>query len=313
MKREEMLDATESILTKAGLVVSDRCIARASCFDFVTRRKNQLIFLKTYSNIGNVSPRDASELHSISSYFSGIPLLVGDQSRRKPLEDDTVYTRYDLYAMTPKTLEDSLIRGTYPLIEAGPGGYYVRLDGDKIRKKRQELGLSVGDLAEMMGISRRTLYGYEKGMAKASVSVAYKLEWALGVAVVQAIDVFESRPEAKGFFATAKCMIIKHLLLQSILRKLSEIDFRVAHTKRAPFDFMAQCPEGRLNLIGGISRKKECNIDRRTEEIISVGKVMNAQPVFVTDGKETPNSNIPSICQEDFAKIKCREDLVAQL
>ncbi len=313
MKRGEMLDATESILTRTGLAISERCIARASCFDFVARRKAQLVFLKTYGNIGNVTPRDASELLSISRYFSGIPLFVGDQSRRKPLEHDTVYTRYDIHAMTPKTLEDILIRGTYPLIEAGPGGYYVRLDGDTIRKKRQELGLSVGDLAEMMGISRRTLYGYERGMAKASVSAAYKLEWALGVAVVQAIDIFESRPKSKGFFATAKCMIIKHLLLQSILRKLSEIDFHVAHTKRAPFDFMAQCPKGKLNLLGGISRKKECNIDRRTEEIISVSKVVNAQPVFVTDGEETPNSSIPSICQEDFAKIKCREDLIAQL
>lgn len=313
MKRGEMLDVTESILKKTGFQVSERCVARTSCFDFVTRRKEQPVFIKAHVNIGNVSPRDASELHSISRCFFAIRLFIGDKSRRKPLEDDTVYSRYDIYAVNPKTLEDVLIRGTYPLVEAGPGGYYVKLDGDKIREKRQELGLSVGKLAEMMGISRRTLYGYEKGMAKASVSAAYKLEWVLGVPFVQFIDIFKSRPEAESFFALAKRMFIKQPFLQKVLRKFAEINFHVAHTRRAPFDFIAQCPEGKLCIIGGVRDKKERNVNQRTEEIISVGKVVNAQPVFITDGEEIPNNNIPSICHKDFAKIRCPEDLVAQL
>lgn len=312
MKRGEMLDLTESILKNAGFQVSERCLARASCFDFVARKEEQPVFIKTHVNIGNVSPSDASELHSISKCFSAIPLLIGDKSRRKPLEDDTVYSRYGVFAVNTKTLEDVLVRETYPLVEAGPGGYYVRLDGDKIRKKRQELGLSVGKLAEMMGISRRTLYGYEKGMAKASVSAAYKLEWVLGVPVVKSIGIFDLHPEDKGFFALAGRMIIRHSFLPKVLKKFAEIDFRVAHTRRAPFDFIAQCPKGKLNIIGGVPDEKERNIGQRTGEIISVGKVVNAQPVFITDGEEIP-SDIPSICHEDFAKIRCPEDLVAQL
>ncbi len=313
MKRGEMLDATESILKKAGFQVSERCVARTSCFDFVTRKKEQLVFIKAYGNIGNVSRTDAAELHSISTYFSAIPLFIGDKNRRKPLEDDTVYSRYDTYAMNPKTLEDVLLRRTFPLVEAGPGGYYVAVDGNKIRKKRQKLGLSVGKLAEMMGISRRTLYGYEKGMTKASVSAAYKLEWILGVPVVQSIDIFESYLETRGFFATARRMISEHPFLQKVLKKFAEMNFRCACIGRAPFDFIAQCPKTQLNIIGGVSDGKEHSIDQRTEEIISICKVVNAQPVFITDGEEAPGNNIPSICHKDFSKIRCAEDLVSQL
>jgi putative transcriptional regulator len=314
MKRGEMLDATESILKKAGFQVSERCNARASCFDFATRKKEKLVFIKIYGNIGNVSPRDASELHAISTHLCASSLFVGDKTRHKPLEDDTVYSRYDICALNNKTLEDVLVHGTAPLIEAGPGGYYVKLDGEKIRKRRQKLGLSIGKLAEMMGISRRTLYGYEKGMAKASVSAAYKLEWVLGVPVVQSIDIFESCAEAEGLFATARRMIIKHLFLQKVLRKFAEIRFHVAQARRAPFDFIAQCPEGKLNIIGGVPDNRERNIGRRTEEIISVSKVVNAQPIFITDDDGgLPNNNIPSICHRDFAKIQCQEDLIAQL
>jgi putative transcriptional regulator len=313
MKRGEMLDVTESILKTAGFQVSTRCLSRASCFDFVTRREERLVFIKTYSNIGNVSPKDASELHSISGYFRAVPLLVGSQNRRKPLEDDTVYSRYDTYALNPTTLENVLVNETHPLVGAGPGGYYVKLNGDQIRKRRQALGLSVGKLAEMMGISRRTLYGYEKGMAKASVSAAYKLEWILGVPVVQSINIFESQPKAPGLLNAARRMITRHPFLRKVLRKFRESDFHVAHTRRAPFDFLAQSREGELNIIGGVSHSKERNIDRRSEEIISISKIMNAQPILITDGTETPNNGIPSICHRDLTKIHCPEDLAAQL
>jgi putative transcriptional regulator len=91
----------------------------------------------------------------------------------------------------------------------GPGGYYVRLDGESIRQRRMKLGLSVGKLAEQLRISRRTLYGYERGMVKASVSAAYNLEWILGMPMVKPIDIFKPAPLGAGFFATAKRIIVK--------------------------------------------------------------------------------------------------------
>jgi len=212
MKRAEILDTTESILEKAGFQLSKRCTSRPSCFDFVAQKDEKLAFIKVYANIGNVFAKDASELQTISECFSATPLIIGEKTRRKPLEDDTVYSRYNIYAITPKTLEDVILHGMHPLVGAGPGGYYIKLDGNLIRKKRQELGLSVGKMAEMMGISRRTLYGYERGMAKASVSAAYKLEWVLGITVVQFIDVFQPTPQGTGLFAAAK-RVAKHRFL----------------------------------------------------------------------------------------------------
>ncbi len=313
MKRAEILDTTESILEKAGFQLSRRCTSRPSCFDFAVQKEEKPAFIKVYANIGNVFAKDASELQTISECLSATPLIIGEKTRRKPLEDDTVYSRYNIYAITPKTLEDVVLRGMHPLVEAGPGGYYIKLDGNLIRERRQELGLSVGKMAEMMGISRRTLYGYERGMAKASVSAAYKIEWVLGIPVVQFIDMFQSTPQGAGFFAKAKRIIVKYRFLQTVLRKFAQFDFRATHTDRAPFDFIAQCSEKGLKIIGGVADKKERNVDQRTEEIISVGKVINAQPVFITDGEKIPNNNIPLIHREDLIKMRGPEDLIAQL
>ncbi|MGQ9565151.1 MAG: transcriptional regulator [Candidatus Bathyarchaeales archaeon] len=304
MNRAEMTDITESALRKAGFEVSKRCCSRPSCFDMVARRKFQLAFVKTHENIGNVSVRDALELKMLSKHLSAVPLLIGEKTHHKPMEDDTIYSRYGIYAITTMTLEDIILHGRNPLVDATPGGYYVRLDGEKIRKKRQSLELSVGKLAEMTGISRRTLYGYERGKVKASISAAYNLEYALGVPLVQEIDVFQPPLEQDtGFLSKAKLLLSTHHCLHVVERKLSRLNVFVAHVKRAPFDFIAKSRKEDVNIVGGVASRKEPNLEKRVEEIISVSKVIDAQPVLITEKENAKNDNIKCIDRKELEKI----------
>jgi len=313
MKRTEMLDATESILKTAGFNVSERCCARPSCFDFAVRREEQTAFIKIFANVENIAANDASELKMVSGFFAAAPLFVSDKMRFKPIEDDTVYERYGINAISVKTLEYIIFRKMQPLIESGPGGYYVNLDSNIIKETRQKRGLSIGKLAEMLGISRRTLYGYEKGLSKASVSAAYNLEWVLGIPLAKPIDIFRTNPQIIGFLATARRMITRNRFLQHAMRKLAQIDFRVMPMKRAPFDFVAQSSEESVKILGGIINRKERNIDQRTEEIMSVSRIVNAQPVLIADNKRSSETDIPFISHEDLERIKHAGDLFSRL
>lgn len=310
MNRAEIVDEAESVLKNAGFDVSQRCRSRPSCFDFVARRKTQLTFIKAHENIGNISMRDALELQTLSKHFSAASILVCSKTRHKPMEDDTIYSRYGVYGVTPLTLADITIHGNNPLIDATPGGYYVRLDSEKIKKERQNRGLSVGKLAEMTGISRRTLYGYEKGMARASVGAAYNLEYVLGVPLAQGIDVFQPLPEhGKGFLATAKRLMNMHHCLQNVERKLSKFNILIAHVKRAPFDFIAKSKKKELHIIGGVSNGKEHNFLQRVEEIVSVGKVINAQPVLIAEKRHANNNGITIIGRDELERISDANEL----
>ncbi len=310
MKRSEILEKTEITLKNAGFQVSDRCAVRPSCFDFAAKRGKQTALIKALVNIGNISSEEASEFKRISKFFSAMPLFVGDETRKKPLEDDTLYVRYDVYTLTPKTFGNILLLKMYPLVEAGPGGYYVDLNGNAIRSKRQELGLSVGKLAELMGVSRRTVYGYERGMAKASVSAAYNLEWILGIPVAQPIDPFQSSPQASGFLAATRRMIVRNRLLQTVMKKLAHFNFNVSPFKRAPFDFIAQSPKEQL-VVGGVTCRKERDVDQRTGEILSVSEIVGAHSVFITDGKQAPNNKISAINCDELTRMNCADDLTA--
>lgn len=314
MKRDEMLDTAEFIFEKASFQISRRCCSRPSCFDLAVRRKNQLVFLKAHVNKGSVSAEEASELKSISEWFSATPIFLGVKARGNSLEDDTVYSRYNVYTITPRTLEDIVLHQKFPLVEAGPGGYYVSLDNDMIRKRRETLKLSIGKIAEKMGVSRRTLYGYEKGITKASVSAAYRLAWILGVPVAQPVDIFQPKNEEdSSFLAAAKRMIIQHSCLQKVVEKLREFRLKITQVKKAPFDFIAQFPDKKLNVIGGVTNEKEKNIEERAEEILSISEVVGAQAVFITDGEKAPNKEIPVICREDLAKVEHLKDFIAKI
>lgn len=309
---KERARSPEDVLKEAGFNVSEKCCSRPSCFDFAARKNGTLILVKVQLDIDNLSLGDSLELKAISECVSAASLLVGERAREKPLEDDTVYSRYEVSAVTPKTFESTVISKNYPLIHAGPGGYYVEIHSEAIKKRRQELGLSVGETAEMVGISRRTLYGYERGMAKASVTAAYNLIYTLGFPVAKPISVFEkSREQRKRFLTAAKFAIAKSKLMQKIFRKFTRC--HITTVKKAPFDFVITVPEEKMRIIGGVANNKEQELNKRVDEILSVSRVVRAHPILITEKRKPSKKDILCICKEELSKIKSPEDLISQL
>ncbi|MBS7633499.1 helix-turn-helix domain-containing protein [Candidatus Bathyarchaeota archaeon] len=265
---------TAALLKEAGFMVSKQCSSRPSCFDFAARRNDELLLVKVQADIDNVSMGDSLELKAISKCISAVYLLISMKAREKPLEDDTVYSRYALFAVTPKTFESIMLHNVFPLIQAGPGGCYVEIDCDAIRRRRQELGMSIGDMAKKIGISRRTLYGYEHGMAKASVATAYNLVYTLGIPVARPVNIFEKakHQHKRCFLTKAKLAIAKNSLLSKVFRKFARYPITVV--RKAPFDFVLSIPEEEVKIVGGVADSKEGTLDRRVDEILSVSTVI---------------------------------------
>lgn len=67
---------------------------------------------------------------------------------------------------------------------AGPGPPEVRLDGARLRRLREEAGLTLTGLANAASVSKAHLSYIENGQREASPPVAARLAQALGVALV---------------------------------------------------------------------------------------------------------------------------------
>jgi putative transcriptional regulator len=296
-------------LKEAGFEISQICCSRQSCFDFAARKSDTSVLVKVNSDVDTFSLHNARELKVIADRVSAASLLISQQTHGRPLEDDTVYSRNGIFVVTEKTIKNIALRTANPLIYAGPGGYSVEVDGELVEKRRKELGLSIGKLAVMIGVSRRTLYGYERGMAKASVKSAYKLAETLGVPVAKPINVLEKkRKQRQCLLMKARHAFIRKVLLQKVLKKFASSD--ISPVYRAPFDFILNIPKSKRVIVGGVAARDERNLDKRIEEIISVCTVIHAHPVLVTEKTMLSDKAVSCICIDELSVMHNSEYLV---
>ncbi|MCW4031169.1 MAG: helix-turn-helix domain-containing protein [Candidatus Bathyarchaeota archaeon] len=297
-------------LKEAGFQISQICCSRQSCFDFAARKNDTAVLVKVNSDVDTFSPHCARELKVIAGRVSAASLLISQQTHGKPLEDDTVYSRNRILVITEKTIQNIVLKTANPLVYAGPGGYSVKIDGELVKKRRKALDLSIGKLAVMVGVSRRTIYGYERGMAKASVKSAYKLAKTLGVPIAKPINVFErTRKQRKCLLIRAHHAFIRKMLLKKVLRRFAFCDISPVH--RAPFDFILNVQKSKLAIIGSVATRDEIDLEKRIEEITSVCTVIHALPVLITEKPGFAIKDFLCISMDELSQVRIPQDLVA--
>jgi len=63
------------------------------------------------------------------------------------------------------------------------------VDGKKLRQRREEAGISLGALAKELGVSRETVYRYEREEIEAPAKIAQKLIDMFGEDVIKKISI----------------------------------------------------------------------------------------------------------------------------
>jgi putative transcriptional regulator len=298
------------VLKDAGFEVSQICCSRLSCFDFVAKNQETTVLLKFASEIDTFPVSDLRELKVIASRIPAAALIVSQLSHGKPVADDTVYSRNNVYVVNDKTIKSIALQTGNPLIYASPGGYTVQVDGALVECRRKEMGLSIGQLAAKIGVSRRTLYGYERGMAKASVTSAYKLAETLGVPVAKPINILaKTRRPTQALLPKTEQDLMTKLLLKQVFKKFSSCDISSIH--KAPFDFVMSVPNENYLILGGVATSDEVDLNSRVEELLSICRVVYAYPVLITEKKKNTHLDLSCFTMEDLRVLHSPEELIA--
>src|SRR5512137_73068 len=193
MTQDRQLQLVTSVMITAGFDVSERFSIRPRSFDIIARNNGTLLVLKVVSHIDSVSEEVAFDLEVISRHLGGVPLIVGERARDAELERGAVYIRYGIYAISPATLYDYFVERIPPLVYASPGGLYVNIDGEVLRDLREKRSMSLGDLGQVLGVSRRTISKYESGMGT-TLDVAIWIEEFFNTGVVKSINLIRHEP-----------------------------------------------------------------------------------------------------------------------
>ena len=241
--REIIISECMNLLNRYNFVVS-QSFSR-SCFDILARKNDVKYLIKVLKNIDSLSNEQSMELIKISRILNAIPLLIGVRTRNVPMEDDVVYERHNIKAITFETFK-LYLEGSPPVIYAGRGGFFVNIDGNVLRETREKLNISVGELAEFSNVSRKTIYKYEQNKANPSIEVALKIEQYLDVPLVKGIPL-ELEINEDETFNTETCDDNNKYVNRydeefklHVMNLLNELGFNMIETKKAPFDAVAE-------------------------------------------------------------------------
>lgn len=251
MSRDDLINTTRAILARGGFDISPVMTLRSICFDVVGRKNDTLLIIKVLSNVDAFSRDNAEEMKVLAEMLHACPLLIGERSSSGILEPGIVYSRFNIQIISNETLADHILEDSPPFIFAAPGGLYVKLNNNALKEVREREGISLGTLAEVAGVSRRTIQMYETGMG-AMIDAALRLEEFLDMPIIETVNPFEYKIENKtreyelSGDKRSNSVILNHLL---------DMGFTVTPVVKSPFEALTRNKD--IIILTGLDNEEE--------------------------------------------------------
>ncbi len=248
--------------------------------DMVVRGKDDVFVMICTENANKATKRRIGIGSSLAKSIGAKLLVVAKRMGGEKLLDDVVYERYNAAVVTPETARQ-LLEGNEVYIRKLRSMFVVEIDGQILRRKRLENRLSIGAVAETIGVSRKSVYEYERGRSRVHVDIAIKLAELFGEDILRSVDLAE--------FKGDELKVPPHTPMEAkILTETKSIHVAKGKVSVGGVygnkEFTALVPHGRkddLNWFGALSKL----INRRS---IAVGfkevpKELEESPVEVVD------------------------------
>ncbi len=306
MNKELLISRAIAILSRAGFIISERCDTRPRSFDIAARRDDLLLLIKVISNIDGLNEETTGEMQFLSKHLHGYPIVIGEKTRDHSLEMGVVYFRYGVPAFDINTMQDYFIEDVPPLIYAEHGGLYVNLKGNILKEERIRKNISLGALASLLGVSRRTISKYEESEMAASVDVALRLEEVLDRGFSVAVDLFEklysNDVQKQGVAKESK-----------VFSSLKNMGFEVLPISQAPFDAVSQSSNRRdgTTILTGVGEYTKTTV-KKAHLMSSISEVALTQSVLIVHGaSKTRNIEKTVLVEEnELKKFNDKDDFI---
>lgn len=297
--KKEILEKTINILERGNFIIS-RSYYDKSSFDVLARKRERILLIKVLVNIDSLDYKRAQEMFTLAKTLASSPLIIGIKTTQGKMENGVVYERYGIFAVTPQTFEDILLKNLPPLIFSHRGGYYVKIDGKILKKKRKERNLSLRDVADRIGVSRKTIYEYEHSNMCATLKTALKLEEYFETPIAKPIhifsiarDLFELKSEYTG---------------NPDLEKLRKIGFKVYPIKKAPFSALTK---GKDEILLTKTLFGPYKLETKAKILKSISRTIKTQAFFVIKKtKQKCIEGVPIIQRKELELMEEPQELI---
>ena len=301
MSRKENIQEVRQILSNLGFYVSEHHSIRSISFDMVARRDDVLLMIKVLSNVDAFSKDNAKELQSLANLFKASPLILGAKSSTSFIEDGIVYSRHGIPIISIGTFKDYFIEEVPPFVFAAPGGLYVHINGELLRKIREREKISLGTLAEIAKVSRRSVQLYESGMG-AMVEAALSIEEFFKVPIIMPINPLtcQTKTEEEETHWLESFDEFESLE-KDVFHHLYELGYSIMTTNKSPFDALTK--DDKTLILTSFGRS-ESLLAKRAKIVSNISKIVQKHSVmFVERSRRRSLEGTPLIDRKELKKI----------
>jgi putative transcriptional regulator len=308
MDRKEVINEIRDDLSRLGFYVSEPHTIRSISFDIVARKDNSLLIIKVLGNVDAFNKDNAKELQVLANLLKGSPFIIGSKSSTSDIEDGVVYFRHGIPIISKGTFRDMFVEEVPPFVFAAPGGLYVHIDGEHLRKIREIKNLSLGTLAEVAKVSRRSIQLYESGMG-AMMDAALRIEEFLETPIILPINPLTS-------YAKDEAEIPKWIdsfeefkgLEKDVFNYLNDLGYRIMPTCKSPFDAVTK--DNKTLILTSVERR-DGTLKKRAKVVTDISKIVERHSViFVEKSRRLNLEGTPLIDKAELKKIDDSEKVI---
>jgi len=262
----------------------------------VAAKKKQLMLVKAQINIDSLQQEQALSLRSISYFLSANPFIVSVKSNREFLQDNLVYSRFQLPVVTPEMFEN-VLSGDVAAVEAAKGKHAVDIDADLLREKRVSFGFSLQELSDLIGISKKALYEIEKRRKNPSAETVEKLQRVLRTELAKN---YEMKKISQPTYMRAKNDFQK--IVSKHFNRIG-IDNSAVHS--APFEIVGK---ESFSLITNLTFDTVAIKD--VKKVKRLSAVLSTKALFVAKkAKEENIEGVPVFLESELPEIETSKEL----
>ena len=280
--KSSLIDKLGMFLLKDGFTI--KSLTR-SCFDLLARKQDKILLIKVLEDANAVSKEYSDEMNMVSSYIGAVPIIIAEKAGNK-LENNVVYTRFDLYTLNFNTFVNS-IRNKFPFVKRTQAGFTASIAGNKLRKKREEMGYSLNYLSKKVGVTSRMIDKYEKGDSEITINKAMKIYDIFGNEVFKEINIFAGNNKIESRYKS------------DFSKKYIDLGFEAADTKKSPFDIIAKKDDELILTEVG---------DKTRPDFPSLSKLLDADNLVIFKKKKP--KDIPAMTKEEFLEFGKANELI---
>src|SRR3989338_881437 len=280
--KDKLIDKLGVFLLKEGFTV--KSLTR-TCFDILARKQDKILLIKALEDANSITSEYVNEMGKVASYIGAVPVIISEKAGNK-LDDNVLYTRFDMYALNFNTFVNS-IKNKFPFVKRTQAGFTVSVAGNRLREKRERMGYSSNYLSKRIGVTSRMIDKYEKGNSQVTITKAMKIYKIFGEKVFNEVDIFASKTEIESEYNS------------DFSRKYGALGFKAADTSKTPFDVIAK--KDNEIILTGVG-------DKTRKDFESLSKLLDADNLVIFRKKKP--KDIPSLTKKEFLEFEKANELI---